>query len=356
MALTEPLPSLEEIFESIGAGGLRLAAIDATEGAAGNISVCIGWPIEVRRQLPMVETIELPVPAPHLVGHTIIVTGSGRRLRDLGRLPKESMGAVVIDADGTHGTLHTAAGRLFETLTSEWNSHLAVHDDTVARSGTNFHAVVHAQPPNMVYLSHIPEYRDPDLFTRRLLRWQPETIVQLPRGIGILPFMLPSSNQLMAATVEGLRRYRIVVWSKHGVMARSDQSVTRAVDRIEYAEAGARYEYMDLVAGGRGEGLTREESATLVAGSGSRPTCTEFAQALGCAGACPRPEGVAGGSGRRWHDLRAPLPGRDPEPVAPAHPWSGAAAPRGAGNRARPNPRMTERDGRRRTSVGSHPA
>jgi rhamnulose-1-phosphate aldolase len=264
MPLSEPLPSLEEIFESIGSGGQRLAAIDATEGAAGNVSVCIGWPIEVRRHLPIAETIELPVPAPNLVGHTVIVTGSGRRLRDLGRLPVESMGAVMVDADGTHGTLHTAAGRLFAMLTSEWNSHLAVHDDVVARTGTNFHAVVHAQPPNLVYLSHRPDYADPDRFSRRVLRWQPETIVQLPRGIGILPFMLPGSSELSAATVESLRRHRITVWSKHGVMARSDMSVTRAVDRIEYAEAGARYEYMDLVAGGGGEGLTIEESTRMV--------------------------------------------------------------------------------------------
>ena len=49
------------------------------------------------------------------------------------------------------------------------------------------------------------------------------------------------------------------MWAKHGVMARSNQSVTRAVDRIEYAETAARYEYMDLLAGGRGEGLTVEE-------------------------------------------------------------------------------------------------
>jgi rhamnulose-1-phosphate aldolase len=264
MTLTEPLPGLEEILESIGVGGRRLAAIDATEGGAGNISVCIGWPIEVRRQLPMAEEIELPIPAPNLPGQTVLVTGSGRRLRDLDRLPLESIGAVVVHDDGAHGTLYTANVRQFEVLTSEWNSHLAVHDDTVARTGTNFHAVVHAQPPHLVYLSHRPEYHDQDLFSRRLIRWQPETIVQLPAGIGILPFMLPSSDELMAATVDSLRQHRITVWSKHGVMARSDISVTRAVDRIEYAEAGARYEYMDLVAGGGGEGLTVDESAAIV--------------------------------------------------------------------------------------------
>ena len=47
-------------------------------------------------------------------------------------------------------------------------------------------------------------------------------------------------------------------------MARSDISVKRAGDRIEYAETGARYEYMDLMAGGRGEGLTTAESIELV--------------------------------------------------------------------------------------------
>jgi len=33
-------------------------------------------------------------------------------------------------------------------------------------------------------------------------------------------------------------------------MARSDISVKRAVDRIEYAETAANYEYMDLLIGG----------------------------------------------------------------------------------------------------------
>ena len=264
MALDEPFPSLDDILVSIGEGGLRVAAIDAGEGAAGNISVCIGWPIEVRGRFPLAEPIDLPLAAPHLWGHTVIVTGSGRRLRNIAADPVANLGAVTIAADGVGATLHTAPTRLFERLTSEWNSHLAVHDDTVERTGTNFHAVVHAQPPHITYLSHVPAYHDEEHFNRQVMRWEPETIVQLPAGIGVLPFMLPGSGELMSANVASLRAHRIVVWSKHGVMARSDLSVTRAVDRIEYAEAGARYEYMDLVAGGRGEGLTLGETRAIV--------------------------------------------------------------------------------------------
>jgi rhamnulose-1-phosphate aldolase len=264
MGLEEPFPGLDELLGSMGEGGRRVALIDAGEGAAGNISVCVGWPIEVRRRFPVGEPIELPVPAPHLAGHTVIVTGSGRRLRDLAANPIASVGAVAIAPDGRAATLWTAPGRLFERLTSEWNSHLAVHEDAVARTASNFHAVVHAQPPHLTYLSHIPAYQDEAYFNSRVMRWEPETIVQLPAGIGVLPFMLPGSATLMAANVESLRTHRIDIWSKHGVMARSDISVTRAVDRIEYAEAAARYEYMDLVAGGRAQGLTLEEARAVV--------------------------------------------------------------------------------------------
>jgi rhamnulose-1-phosphate aldolase len=236
-----------------------VAAIDASEGAAGNISVFVGWPMEVRRRFPIEEEIKLPQPAPHLANQIVVVTGSGRRLREIQTDPVANLGVVRISADGTAGTLHTAPGRLFERVTSEWNSHLAVHDDTVERTGTNFHAIVHAQPPHLTFLSHVPEYGDEAYVNSRLLRWEPETIVNLPAGIGVLPFMLPGSAPLMAANVASLRDHRIVLWAKHGVMARSSISVKRAVDRIEYAETAAVYEYMDLLAGGRAVGLTADE-------------------------------------------------------------------------------------------------
>lgn len=72
----------------------------------------------------------------------------------------------------------------------------------------------------------------------------------------------------MAAAVESLRTHRIAVWSKHGVVARSDQSVKRAVDRIEYAETAARYERADMTSGGRGQGLTAEEIRSVAAAFG----------------------------------------------------------------------------------------
>ena len=105
----------------------------------------------------------------------------------------------------------------------------------------NFHALVHAQPPYLTYLSHVAAYQDEAYLSRHLLRWQPETIIQMPEGIGPIPFIVPGSSELVAATVESLRQHQITVWSKHGVLSRSDASVMHACDLIEYAEAAAAH-------------------------------------------------------------------------------------------------------------------
>ncbi|MBN9391589.1 MAG: class II aldolase/adducin family protein [Chloroflexi bacterium] len=264
MSLTEPFPDLDEFLVAIGIAGQRLASIEASEGAAGNISILIGWPIEVRRRFPIAEPIELPLPAPALAGQTIIVSGSGRRLRDIHTDPAANLAAIVIGTDGITGTLHTSPRRLFERVTSEFNSHLAVHNDQVTLFGTNFQALIHAQPPNLVYLSHVPAYQDQTFMNKRIIRWEPETIVQLPEGLGVLPFLLPGSPAMMEGNVKLLREHQVVLWGKHGVMARSDKSVTRAADRIEYLETAAHYEYMDLVCGGKAEGLSVEQLQEVV--------------------------------------------------------------------------------------------
>ncbi len=259
MSRETPFPSLDEMITAIGEAGERLSEIGASEGAAGNISVFIDRPFDPGPRFTAVETIDLPIAVPALARGVLLVTGSGRRLREALKDPAANLGMVVVDKDGRSGRLHTSPRRLFDRLTSEFNSHLAVHQDQVEATGTHFHAVVHAQPVSLTYLSHIPRYQSGSELSRRLLRWQPETILNLPEGIDIIPFFVPGSAEMAAASVVSLRSYRIVVWRKHGVMARSDQSVKRAVDRIEYAETAARYECLNLASGEAGEGLNEEE-------------------------------------------------------------------------------------------------
>ncbi len=272
MAIEAPYPELDELTILVGEAGARLSEIEASEGAAGNISVYMGWPIDPRRRFPNVEALDLPVAVPNLAGASFLVTGSGRRLREIIKDPTANLGFVMVDEGGRTARLYTSPRRLFARLTSEFNSHLAVHADQVAQTGTNFHAIIHAQPPYLTYLSHIARYRDERYLNRHLLRWQPEMIVNLPEGLGCVPFFLPGSPELMQATVEALRAHRVVLWCKHGVMARSDQSVKRAADRIEYAETGARYEFMNLTNGEQGEGLAVEEIRAICEAFGVQQT------------------------------------------------------------------------------------
>jgi rhamnulose-1-phosphate aldolase len=254
-----PFPELDDLLKMMGEAGRHLAEIEASEGAAGNISVCLRWALEPRTRFPVVEEMTLPQPVPELAGATFLVSGSGRRLREIIDEPTANIACIVVNAGGQTGKLFTSYNRRFERVTSEFNSHLAVHYDQIIASGTNFHAVIHAQPVHLTYLSHIPRYQAEKYLNTHLLRWQPETIVNLPEGIGFIPFEVPSSAALMAGNIAALRTHRIVIWAKHGVMARSDISVKRAADRVEYAETAAKYEYLNLSVGEIGEGLSVDE-------------------------------------------------------------------------------------------------
>jgi rhamnulose-1-phosphate aldolase len=108
MPLDEPYPELEELLTAIGEAGQRVSDIDASAGAAGNISLFVGWPVEVRRRFPVVEQIALPQKTLALAGRILIVSGSGRRLRDIHKDPAANLGAVVIDDEGRTARLHTA--------------------------------------------------------------------------------------------------------------------------------------------------------------------------------------------------------------------------------------------------------
>ena len=61
MSIEAPYPELDEYLVWIGEAGWRISEIEASEGSAGNISVCIGWPVELRRKFP---TVRVPGPCP----------------------------------------------------------------------------------------------------------------------------------------------------------------------------------------------------------------------------------------------------------------------------------------------------
>jgi rhamnulose-1-phosphate aldolase len=166
---------------------------------------------------------------------------------------------VIVEPGGKMGKMFTSPQPHFKRVTSEFNSHLAVHADHMRSDETVLHTVLHGQPVHITYLSHLKEYLDEKYLNRHLLRWQPETILNMPEGIGVLPFLLPGSAQLVVETKLSMREHRIVIWARHGVMSRAENSVIHALDIIEYAETAAHYEHLNLTGGGKSDGLSPEQ-------------------------------------------------------------------------------------------------
>lgn len=250
---------LDQILYQMGQVGQRLATIGGAEGAAGNISVCLRNPLDVNALFPQMQMMDLPVAVPELAGMMLIVSGSGCRLREIADAPLANLACVVVEPGGKMGKMFTSPQRHFQRVTSEFNSHLAVHDDHMRSEDVALHTVLHGQPVHITYLSHLKEYLDEKYLNRHLLRWQPETIMNMPEGIGVIPFLLPGSAQLVVETKLSLREHRIVIWARHGLMARTDKSVIHALDLIEYAETAAHYEHLNLIGGGKSDGLSPEQ-------------------------------------------------------------------------------------------------
>ncbi|HEX6288740.1 MAG TPA: class II aldolase/adducin family protein [Herpetosiphonaceae bacterium] len=248
--------SYNAIVGDLAEVGTRMTAIDAAEAAAGNISVFVRGLDGLAGAFHERGAIDLPVAASALAGGWVIVTGAGRRLRDVAATPETTICCLRIHDDGLRATCY-AATEVYPT--SELNSHLAIHDDHVARYDLAYHAVVHAQPVYLTYLSHIARYAETRALNRRLLRWQPETILTFPEGIATLPFQMPGSPEQAEVTAAAMRTYRAVVWQRHGIITRSEISARKAGDLVEYAETAARYEYLNLQAGEPSSGLSDAE-------------------------------------------------------------------------------------------------
>lgn len=252
---------LTDVVDDMARAGSALVQLGACEGAAGNLSVYLKESPALPADLTESEDYRFPVEVPELQGACFIVTGSGTRMRDIASRPWSCLGVLSVGRDGKSGRLHFSRARAFSRITSEFNSHLAVHRGTVTKSHASFHAIVHAQPKKLTYLSHLDRYQDSAVMTQRLLRWQPEGILNFPEGISVIPFLLPGQRELMLENERALSSQRLAVWAKHGVMARSATSVQAAVDLIEYAESAAEYEYLNEVAGGAAVGLSQAEIA-----------------------------------------------------------------------------------------------
>ena len=97
------------------------------------------------------------------------------------------------------------------------------------------------------------------MLTRLLWSMIPETKAFCPRGLGIVPYMLPSSVALAEATIDTIDEgYDVVMWEKHGVFA-VDTDIMSAFDQVDVLNKAAQIFAAAKSMGFVPEGMTEEQ-------------------------------------------------------------------------------------------------
>ncbi len=207
------------------------------ERNGGNITVNITEHVDDEiRSLPAISPVyQIGTTLPYLRGCYFFCKGTNMRMRDLARWPMDNGSVIRILDDCASYVI--IADKLVKP-TSELPSHLAVHNYLLAK-GSPYRASVHTHPIELVALTHNKKFMEKDVATNILWSMIPETKAFCPRGLGMVPYMLPSSVELAEATIQAIDDdYDVVMWEKHGVFA-VDVDVMAAFDQIDVLNKSA---------------------------------------------------------------------------------------------------------------------
>ena len=227
------------------------------ERNGGNITVNITEQVDdAMRALPAITApVAIGLTLPNLKGCWFYCKGTNKRMRDLAKAPMQNGSIIRITDDCAHYEI--VADEPVKP-TSELPSHLAVHNYLIGK-GSNYKASLHTHPIELVAMSHNPEFLKKDVLTNILWSMIPETKAFCPRGLGIVPYMMPSTNELAEATIQTIDdNYDVVMWEKHGVFAVADD-VMEAFDMVDTLNKSAII-YMDArCMGFVPDGMTQEQ-------------------------------------------------------------------------------------------------
>lgn len=161
--------------------------------------------------------VPLGVTVPEMAGEYLLVTGSGKFLRNVQSNPVESAGIIEISAQGD-------AWRIVWGLkgggrpTSEVGAHVAAHGVRKGVTGGKARVLYHAHPNALIALTSLVP-ADARTLTRLLWSSVTESVIAFPGGVGMLAWTVPGSSDLAQATARVMRDFEACVWQLHGVFA-----------------------------------------------------------------------------------------------------------------------------------------
>ena len=253
-------PALEREINQIAEVAGYLWQKGWAERNGGNITVNITEFVDDdMRALPAIsEPVAIGVTLPSLSGCYFYCKGTQKRMRDLARYPMSNGSIIRITDDCAHYEI--VADEAVKP-TSELPAHLSVHNYLLAK-GSPYRASLHTHPIELVAMSHNKTFLEKDVATRLLWSMIPETKAFCPRGLGIIPYLLPGSVALADATLKELDDYDVVMWEKHGVFA-VDTDIMAAFDQVDVLNKSAQIYMSAKSMGFTPDGMSDEQMAEM---------------------------------------------------------------------------------------------
>lgn len=171
-----------------------------------------------------------------LAGKYFIVTGSGKYFKNVMHDPETNLGIIRVSPLGEQ--LELIWGFKDGAVpTSELASHFLSHIERLKIDPTH-RTIIHTHPAHVIAMTFIHELED-RLFTQSLWEMCTECIVVFPEGVGIIPWMVPGSNDIARATAHKMKEQRAVIWPQHGIFG-TGASIDEAFGLIETIEKAAQ--------------------------------------------------------------------------------------------------------------------
>lgn len=197
---------------------------------------------------------------PDIGGDILLVTGTGKFLRNIALNTMDNVGFVEINEDGSAYRLlygFLSGGR----PTSELPTHLGTHNLLAGQDGNLQRVVLHCHPVNLIALSNTHDFNS-DQFSKLLWQIQTESLVIFPKGIAVLDWMIPGSDELGDETSKRLIERPLAVWKHHGILA-TGENLDQAFGRIHVAEKAAEIYLKTKSAGGPSRVISNEDLVRL---------------------------------------------------------------------------------------------
>ena len=165
---------------------------------------------------PEAPFMEIGADVPGLAGEYFMVTGSGKYMRNVGLDFPDSVAVIRVDETGSRYQIVWGlvnGGR----PTSELPTHL-LNLQVLKQRDPGMRVVYHAHPANTIALTFVLPM-DEEVFTREIWEMATECPVVFPKGIGLVPWMVPGGRAIGERTAEILKTRDVAVWAHHGMFA-----------------------------------------------------------------------------------------------------------------------------------------